>query len=83
MDDRHRRTGHRQVAACSSVGQSPTLWVMSAREHVTVRLSPDGMARIRELANAETEGNVSMMTRRLLTEALTAREAQKRAPQRR
>lgn len=43
------------------------------REHVSVRLSKDGMARVRELAGEETEGNQSQMLRRLLAEALRAR----------
>lgn len=43
------------------------------REPVTVRLSADGMRRVRELAAAETEGNTSQMIRKLLAEALLAR----------
>lgn len=45
------------------------------REHVPVRLSADGMQRIRKLAEEETEGNISMMIRKLLTEALQHRDA--------
>lgn len=44
------------------------------REPVTVRLSVDGMARLRELAAAESEGNVSQMIRKLLAEALQTRD---------
>lgn len=44
------------------------------REYVPVRLSAAGLARVRELASAETEGNVSQMIRKLLAEALAARE---------
>ena len=47
------------------------------RENVPVRLSADGMQRIRALADVETEGNVSQMIRKLLTEALQHRDAQK------
>ena len=43
-------------------------------EHIGVRLSPDGLARVRELAEQETEGNMSSMIRKLLSEALAARE---------
>lgn len=50
------------------------------REHVPVRLSTDGMQRIRALAEEETEGNISMMIRKLLTEALQHRDAQKGKP---
>lgn len=44
------------------------------REHIAVRLSPDGLARVRELAEQETEGNVSQMIRKLLGEALATRD---------
>lgn len=44
------------------------------RELTAVRLSPQGLARVQELAEQETEGNVSMMIRRLLSEALAARD---------
>jgi hypothetical protein len=44
------------------------------RAHTAVRLSPDGLARVRELAAEETEGNVSAMLRKLLSEALVARD---------
>jgi len=47
------------------------------REYVPVRLSADGIKVIRALAEAETEGNISMMIRKLLTEALQHRDAQK------
>ena len=43
------------------------------REHTAIRLSPDGLAKVRELADKETEGNVSQMVRKLLREALDAR----------
>lgn len=53
-----------------------TLWGMpeKARDHVTVRLSADGVTAIRELADRETEGNLSMMVRKLLGEALAHRQ---------
>lgn len=44
------------------------------REYVPVRLSREGLAKVRELAAAETEGNVSQMVRKLLAEAIAARE---------
>lgn len=47
---------------------------MRRRDHVTVRLSPDGLAKVRELADGETEGNISQMIRKLLREALAERE---------
>lgn len=47
---------------------------VSAREYVPVRLSPEGLAKVRELARKETEGNVSQMIRKLLAEALASRE---------
>lgn len=40
-----------------------------------VRVAPDRMVRIRELAGLETEGNVSQVIRKLLDEALAARSA--------
>lgn len=43
------------------------------REYVAVRLSPEGLAKVRELAEQETEGNASQMIRKLLGEALAAR----------
>jgi hypothetical protein len=48
------------------------------REYTPVRLSPEGLAKVRELAQAETEGNVSQMIRKLLGEALAARERKTR-----
>lgn len=44
------------------------------RIHTAVRLSPAGHARVAELAKVETEGNVSLMIRKLLSEAITARD---------
>ncbi len=49
-----------------------------SREHTAVRLSPAGLARVKELAEVETEGNVSQMIRKLLAEAITARDLAKR-----
>ncbi len=46
---------------------------MSPREYLSVRLAPAGLAKVRELAAVETEGNVSQMIRKLLSEALDAR----------
>lgn len=40
---------------------------------VTVRVAPRSLALLRELADAETGGNVSTMLRKLVAEALTAR----------
>lgn len=45
-----------------------------ARESVTVRLGAQGLQRVRELAAEETEGNLSQMLRRLLTEAILVRD---------
>lgn len=44
------------------------------REHTAIRLSPGALARVRTLADDETEGNVSAMLRKLLSEALLARD---------
>jgi hypothetical protein len=44
------------------------------REYVGIRLSPAGLERVRELAAVECEGNVSQMIRKLLGEALAARD---------
>jgi hypothetical protein len=40
-----------------------------------VRLNPDSVTKLEELAGDETEGNVSQMIRKLLAEALSARES--------
>ncbi len=40
-----------------------------------MRVAPAGLAAIRLLADAETEGNVSEMIRILLAEAITARQS--------
>lgn len=47
------------------------------REYVPVRLSSDGVEEVRRLAEIETEGNVSQMIRKLLSEALAVRAARK------
>lgn len=62
------------------VRQCSTLWDMSPsrRNHVTVRLSEAGLAKVRELAEAETEGNASQMIRKLLAEALQNRDRKAR-----
>lgn len=44
------------------------------RQAVGVRLSAPGLARVQELADRETGGNLSQMVRRLLTEALLTRD---------
>lgn len=44
-----------------------------ARAFVGVRLSSEGLAQVQALAAKETEGNTSMMIRKLLSEALAAR----------
>jgi len=49
------------------------------REYVPVRLAADSMQRIRAMAEEETEGNISMMIRKLLTEALQHRDAKGRS----
>jgi hypothetical protein len=43
------------------------------RVPVTIRLLPDTATYVRDLADREAEGNVSLMVRKLLGEALTAR----------
>lgn len=45
-----------------------------ARQHTAIRLSPEALERVEQLADDETEGNVSAMLRKLLSEALRARE---------
>lgn len=47
------------------------------REYVPVRLGVDGLERVRQLADEETEGNVSQMVRKLLAEAIQHRDAKK------
>lgn len=47
----------------------------SPREQIAIRLSATGLAEVKRLAAVETDGNVSLMIRKLLTEALTARAA--------
>lgn len=49
---------------------------MTARKPYAVRLTDNGLDRVRELAEVETEGNVSQMIRKLLREALDARAAE-------
>lgn len=44
------------------------------RQYVGVRLSPAGLEAVEKLAETETEGNVSEMIRKLLSEAITARQ---------
>ena len=44
------------------------------REYVAVRLSPEGLTRVRGFADVETEGNVSQMIRKLLAEAIQQRD---------
>jgi hypothetical protein len=44
------------------------------RERIAVRLNPAGLARVRELADQEVDGNVSLMIRKLLGEAIAARD---------
>lgn len=43
------------------------------REYVPLRIDSATRARVRELADIECEGNLSMMLRRLIREALDAR----------
>jgi len=43
-----------------------------------VRLSPESVTQMQELAEAETEGNASAMIRKLLNEALAVRAGQGR-----
>jgi len=44
------------------------------RLYVGVRLSPAGLEAIEKLAAAETDGNLSEMIRKLLAEAVAARQ---------
>lgn len=47
---------------------------MSERKvRVTFRVAPRSITLLQELADAETAGNVSVMLRKLMSEALTAR----------
>lgn len=48
------------------------------REYIGVRLSPEGVAAVRLLAERETGGNLSEMLRKLLSEALTQRQGVQR-----
>lgn len=61
---------------CHNVAQWRTLddVTQTAREPLAVRLSANGLAAVKKLAAEETEGNVSMMIRKLLGEALAARQ---------
>jgi hypothetical protein len=45
------------------------------REYVAVRLKPEALAAVQELAQAETGDNLSEMIRKLLAEAMEARRA--------
>ncbi len=47
------------------------------RERFAGWLDADDLAHVRTLAAVETEGNVSQMVRKLVREALAAREAAK------
>lgn len=47
---------------------------MARRTYVGVRLSPAGLEAIEKLAAMETGGNLSEMIRKLLSEAVTARQ---------
>lgn len=51
---------------------------MIKQRYFPVRITADGYAALKRLADAETDGNVSEMARRLLGEALTARAAKNR-----
>lgn len=44
------------------------------RQQIAVRLNPAGLERVRELAAQETDGNVSLMVRKLLAEAIHHRD---------
>ncbi len=44
------------------------------RHHTAVRLAPEALERVELMAEDETEGNVSAMLRKLLKEALAARD---------
>lgn len=44
------------------------------REYIGIRLSPDGLGAVRRLAEDETAGNLSEMVRKLLAEAIQARQ---------
>lgn len=45
------------------------------RKAYAIRLSDNGVAAIQELADKETGGNLSEMARKLLAEAIAARQA--------
>lgn len=53
--------------------------IQPTREPITVRLFPDPLARVKALATVETEGNLSLMVRKLLDEALAARDREQAA----
>ncbi len=47
----------------------------SPREQITVRLNADQLAQARDIAIRETDGNVSLLVRKLVDEALAQRAA--------
>lgn len=49
------------------------------RDHTAIRLNPDAMVQVKALAAEETEGNVSAMLRKLINEALRARESKEKS----
>jgi hypothetical protein len=50
-----------------------TVWHVTERRHISIRLGGTGLEEVRRLATQETEGNASAMIRKLLAEALAAR----------
>jgi hypothetical protein len=55
------------------------MYHVSERLGTSIRLAPDTLKRVRAMADEETEGNVSAMLRKLLREALVARDRRGRA----
>ncbi|MGH3942493.1 MAG: hypothetical protein ACRDTG_28495 [Pseudonocardiaceae bacterium] len=46
------------------------------RQAIAIRLSAEGLAVVKDLAERETGGNLSEMCRKLLSEAVAARQTQ-------
>lgn len=44
------------------------------RTHTAIRMAPEALKRVEQLAEKETEGNVSAMLRKLVVEALQVRD---------
>lgn len=61
--------------ACSGQAESVAA---PKRDHTAIRLNPEALAQVKALADEETEGNVSAMLRKLLNDALRAREGRRK-----